>query len=395
MLYNKANSVPSEHPQGFCASGQHPITGWARSVRIACYDNLTATFEPSERFWSCDSGLLVYLDPLQHFYVVVGLEPESRILARVPFDCKDRRVRRIRLGASVLIIEWAEEEPYHKLNDVEQVHRHFVTAFDVRSDPWRVVFRNEWKLHFLGFPLDSRDLWFSAHTDTHYAVYIWQANRSAWGENEPLESLLVWDISQASDYHPSQDPSGREKPPTGPQMVKSLSYKDLDHLNLRQRDNPSLHGLGIESGAIYFYEMCSPQEHGTRIGTQPLHRYVDWPWKKTISIPVVGLGPPWPRGWKVDSIENCKGLEHPCQNVRDEVAGVNYTVGMSKGKPWLCTEHEGWCSALDIEKYDWCPWVRVHAEERWLVMQCERNGIGTLKILRFDHYAGDKGFALK
>lgn len=116
---------------------------------------------------------------------------------------KDRVVRRIRLKHNLLVFEWAEKEPYHKLNELEKVHRHYVTAFDVQStkncfpwlSQWQITFRSEWKLHYLGFPLSSQDRWFSDHSTTHYAVYVWQTNRSAWGENKPIESLFIWDIS--------------------------------------------------------------------------------------------------------------------------------------------------------------------------------------------------------
>ena len=395
VLYDKNAATPYGPPQIYCANKQCPIPQWTRFNDISSGDTFTTTFNRIEPFWTCDAGLLVYLDPFRDCYVISGLDPSSENVADVPFDCEGRLVRRIRLAAGLLVIEWAEEEPYHQLNDVELVHRHFVTAFDVTYNPSRVQVRNEWKLHFLGFPLNSHDLWFSAHSDTHYAVYIWQPNRSAWGEDEPIESLLVWDISQPSDYRPSLDPSGGRKPPTGPQMVKSLSYKDLDHLNLRQRDHPAMHALGIDDGTIYFHEIHA-YENSTQIGSPMQADHNDLYWKRIVGIPIVGSGPPWTRGWKTDILEDCGELEHPCQNVRDGIAGVGYTIGMSNRKLWLCTEHQDWCSALEIEEHDdWYPWISVYAEERWLVMQCERDGVGELRILRFGHYPGDKGFALE
>ncbi|KAJ4297198.1 hypothetical protein N0V88_004116 [Collariella sp. IMI 366227] len=104
----------------------------------------------------------------------------------------------VRLAQGVLIIEWAEEMPYHQLNDREVVHRHFVTAFDVIRKPaltapeqtWTVKFRSEWKLHFLGLPLNRSDRFFSAHTTTHYAVYFWQPNRSLY-QDDPIEQLAA------------------------------------------------------------------------------------------------------------------------------------------------------------------------------------------------------------
>ena len=122
---------------------------------------------------------------------------------------------------AILVVEWCEEQGHHELDGFEAAHRHFATAFDVtaaprpppsraargRSSPWQVSFRSEWKTHYLGLPLSHQDRFLSTHNATHYAVYIWQPTRSPWGEDAPLERLIVWDISQPSPYRPSRDPS--------------------------------------------------------------------------------------------------------------------------------------------------------------------------------------------
>ena len=262
-------SVGPEDPyKARCILRHHPTARWDRYYRLS--QNQQSSLrpiperpnrEPRERFWACDdSGLLIYLHSTHELFSLCDLNFPENSHSLVPFRCQGRIVRRIRLRAELLIIEWAEEEPYHQLNDMETVHRHFVTAFDVKPPPLngldtpktapRAEFRNEWKLHFLGFPLKSQDLWLSAHTNTHYAAYIWQPNRSAWGEDEPIESLSVWDISQRSDYRPSMDPSGGSIPENGPQIVNKISYKALGHLTIRQRDAPVLRKLELDAGMV-------------------------------------------------------------------------------------------------------------------------------------------------
>lgn len=138
-----------------------------------------------ETEWTYDSGLLVYPDRIEmQAYMLLDIEQDT--ISIVPFDIKGRIVRRIRLKHNLLVFEWAERIPYHKLNDFEFVHRHYVTAFDVQPaknsftwlPQWKISFRSERKLHYLGFPLSAQDCWFSDHSTTHYTVYIWQTNHS-------------------------------------------------------------------------------------------------------------------------------------------------------------------------------------------------------------------------
>ena len=210
-----------------------PVCSWGRYHRSVGGEQVPTDLLETE--WTYDSGLLVYPNMVD-FQAYVLLDIEQDTISIVPFDTKSRIVRRIRLKHKILIFEWAEKEPYHKLNELEEVHRHYVTAFDIESakDPfrwlsqWKIKFRTEWKLHYLGFPLSALDCWFSDHSTTHYAVYIWQTNRSAWGENEPIESLLVWDFSKPSSYHLPNNPSGCSQTSVAPRLVKKLSYLELD-----------------------------------------------------------------------------------------------------------------------------------------------------------------------
>jgi hypothetical protein len=138
-------------------------------------------------------------------------------------------------------------------------------------------------------PLNSKDRFFSYHTAEKYAIYLWQPNRSAWGEDEPIEVLAVWDISSPSAYLPSEDPSGEGKPDTsmeGPKVVRKFSFKDLDFYRIRQRSTPVLRGLGLDEGHVYIIEEDHRWIAGEQAGHAPprLHKV------KTIGIPFT-IGP--------------------------------------------------------------------------------------------------------
>ena len=215
--------------------------------------------------WTYDDGLVVYA-PQQ----LPPDAPKTSILAlldlstgfhfSIPFDITSKVIRNIRLAERTLIVEWAERDPFHSLNDMEQVNRHFASCFDVvpsSSKPvtYSVVPRNEFKLHFLGLPLMSnRDRFFSTHTSQHYAVYFWQPNRSMYtGDEElPIESLLVWDISVPSSYRPSLDPSGSSLPVgarKGPYILARFPFNELEFIGIRQHSQISLMNFSINSAA--------------------------------------------------------------------------------------------------------------------------------------------------
>jgi hypothetical protein len=235
-------------------------------------------FRPS--FWSYEDGLLVYSPPRQPEYkwdarknitvpvhtalVLVDLETEAQY--PIPFDLTKRVIRNFRLKDRILIIEWAEDTSFHALNDLERVHRHYASCYDVDLDSsdtrmrkWTINFRSEYKLHFLGLPINSRDRFFSVHTRTHYLIYFWQPNRSMYtgGEELPIEWLSVWDISHPSKYLPSLDPTGRNKPdppssskvPCGPFVVSRFLFRDLEHLGIRQHSAISLMSFALDSDA--------------------------------------------------------------------------------------------------------------------------------------------------
>ncbi|XRM39871.1 hypothetical protein ABZX51_003204 [Aspergillus tubingensis] len=250
-----------------------------------------------ETFWTYDDGLLVFPSAEHSCLVLMDMETDRKFM--VPFIIVGRIIRRVRLQKRVLIIEWAEYIPYHWLNDSDGVHRHFATSFDVnrKEDGWSVNFRNEWKIMFLGHPLSERDRFYSTHTSTHYAIYIWQPNRSLYtaDEDAPIESLSVWDISKPSDYRPSLDPTGRLRfeseggeEDLGPTIITRLGFRELDFYGIRQRGLPMIQSLSItdDDQSIEILE-------GTCAGRSPQVLIPD-AWESEVwvtTIPIVGEGP--------------------------------------------------------------------------------------------------------
>ena len=242
----------------------YPVSAWSEHESFAPTGR---GFLYDHAFWSYEDGLIGF--PAEEERSVVVLDIESGARATAPFPMSDKVIRNIRLKHKVLVIEWAEIIPSHQLNENESVHRHFATAFDVcitgdardalSHISLKVLYRNEWKMHSLGFPLSDRDRFFSDHTNSHYAVYFWQPNRSLYTGGE-IELLVVWDISQRSRDCPSADPLGQYGPgdhdTRGPHATHRFSFNDLDFLTIWQKDAPSLMSFRIDDTAenIYWYE---------------------------------------------------------------------------------------------------------------------------------------------
>ncbi|KAJ0107932.1 f-box domain-containing protein [Diaporthe amygdali] len=244
----------------------YPVAIWDRFLRL---DDKTAPFHYRDPAWSYsqEDGLLVYHAASQEDDPNVDQQSAScpwRLLdletgqeVAVPFpQGEDRIVRRVRLSDRVLVLEWCEREAYHQLNDREECHRHFVTAFDVVrarnaapgdrtcnggqtavSETWAVKFRSQFKTHFLGFPLNRHDRFFSTHTSTHYAVYVWQPNRSLYND-DPIESVIVWDISE----------------PDRPRTIRRITWDTLAFYGVRQGSTPTLRSLGMDARNLYIAE---------------------------------------------------------------------------------------------------------------------------------------------
>ncbi|KAG6362024.1 hypothetical protein INS49_010253 [Diaporthe citri] len=242
----------------------YPVAIWDRFLRL---DDKTAPFHYPDPAWSYsqDDGLLVYHSAAHEDTAGVeeqtascpwrlrDLETGQEVVVPFP-QGEDRIVRRVRLCDRVLILEWCEREAYHQLNDREECHRHFVTALDVvrerrgasspgdqtaagEADTWAVRPRCQFKTHFLGFPLNRHDRFFSAHTATHYAVYVWQPNRSLYND-DPIESVIVWDIS-ARDH---------------PRTIRRITWDTLAFYGVRQGATPTLRSLGMDERNLYFAE---------------------------------------------------------------------------------------------------------------------------------------------
>ena len=406
----------------------YPIRQWDQVLYKAAFSaNGLYFLEHKEQAWTYDDGLLVYVDKEAKGYVLLDIQATTK--TNVPFELQGKCIRRIRLCHQVLLIEWAEDTPYHQLNDTEAVHRHFATAFDVvpvsKSLPWlpkwSVTYRNEWKLHFLGLPLNQRDRFFSVHTATHYAVYIWQPNRSAWGEDTPLELLTVWDISQQCDYRPSDDPSGQGKPEFGPHVMLKASYKLLGFYGIRQRDNPRFQKLRLDvgEGMVYFHE-------GEGLsGSGNLSNDSDRSWRyegKVVGIPFVGLGPCWrsevSQRWhastkdqpktsflnflnEVTSIRPMQAYEHDrCEDFlwtsagaqlkgyRDCSAAINFAAGepdQEQNDPEDWTAHiwgDGWNAQVKQSALDCMKYSRIRGDERWIIGRNQPTN--DIVILHFD-----------
>lgn len=277
----------------------YPVAIWDRFLRL---DDKTAPFHYPDPAWcySQDDGLLVYhsaaseetdgADPQKRTscpWRLLDLENGQEVV--VPFtQGEDRIVRRVRLCNRVLILEWCEREAYHQLNDREECHRHFVTALDVLRErkggatntvqdssarcemTWVVRQRCQFKTHFLGFPLNRHDRFFSAHTATHYAVYVWQPNRSLYND-DPIESVIVWDISARGQ----------------PRTIRRITWDTLAFYGVRQGSTPTLRSLGMDERNLYFIEEEHRWAEGGHSSLVPPRVHL----VRSTGIPVVATGP--------------------------------------------------------------------------------------------------------
>jgi hypothetical protein len=306
-------------------------------------------FRPT--LWSYDQGLLIFApairedcDDYGHFpQILAMLDVEQSRLYPVPFDARGKIVRHLRLKDRVLVVEWAEKDPFHNLNAMEQVNRHFANCFDILQsrdgEGWEVVWRSEWKMHFLGLPPNYHDRFFSTHNATHYAVYFWQPNRSMYtgDEDMPIESLSVWDISTPSEYRPSTDPSGKQRPEkkAGPYIVSRFSFTQMDFYGIRQHATVSLMSLHLDSQM-----MSLTVRENAGIAGQGYFDPAERLWcAKTTSFPFSGEGPRLYREWdghlppyrghcsmeSVD-VEESEGWYLPIMDVLDAEAGVRFSL---------------------------------------------------------------------
>ncbi|KAF9879911.1 hypothetical protein CkaCkLH20_02722 [Colletotrichum karsti] len=278
----------------------YPFTPWNRHLQR---DEMSMPLQLPDRSWTYDDGILVYPRPSSNPVpsIFKALDLFSGLETTIPFACTFKIVRRLRLCHSVLIIEWAEAEGSHPLNDLDIAHRHFATAFTVHrtssplistsSSPPEVTFRSEWKIHYLGLPLTPSDRLVSTHNATHYALYAHQPTRSPWGEDTPLERLVVWSLGRPSSYRPSLDPSSSRKPDPdpGPAVILRLTNGDLDHWHVRQRDTPRLMSIALDAGHVFLQEEDHLWTGGPQSSETPPARHS----VRSTGIPLSRCGPRW------------------------------------------------------------------------------------------------------
>ncbi|KAJ6119247.1 hypothetical protein N7523_003527 [Penicillium sp. IBT 18751x] len=311
----------------------------------------------SEALWTYEDGLLVYPSADHQCLVLMDLSSDRQFM--VPFIVRGKVVRRVRIQMRLLVVEWAEPKAFHWLNDSDGVHRHFASSFDVKSDDrggWRIVPRNEWKIMFLGHPLSERDRFFSAHSNTHYVIYIWQPNRSLYtaDEDAPIESLFVWDISNPSSYRPSLDPTCQQSGPNvdqAPSIVSRFGFRDLDFFDIRQRGLPALQRLGItdDGYAVRFTEM-------TCFGDEDVMTPFGYPHTVTTVIPMQGYGPHQRRvESNLPAYRGTHNLHTP--NLRDDEFLPEAWFGMLSE---LTNESTGVAISLHFDPINWTQNQRIY-----------------------------------
>ncbi|KAL2401051.1 hypothetical protein ABEF93_000221 [Exophiala dermatitidis] len=378
-------------------------------------------FRPT--LWSYDDGLLVYApvqagkDRYTAFPQILALlDVATGEKYPVPFDIRGKIIRSLRLKDRTLIVEWAEKDPFHNLNAMEQVNRHFANCFDVcpgEEGTWTVTWRSEWKMHFLGLPPNYHDRFFSTHNSTHYAVYFWQPNRSMYtGDEEmPIESLSVWDITARSPYQPSADPSGKSRPPDqeGPHIVSRFSFTDMDFLGIRQHANVALMSLHLDSESL----SLTVRENAAVAGQgyfDPAERL----WcAKTTTFPFLGQGPRLYREWdgnlppyrghcsmETADVEESERWFLPVMDVVDADAGIRLSLvetclsGQSILNQLVVRiktegageESEGGAAEARVVALEGRltkevgPMGRIAGDERWIIGQNERMELVVLKF---------------
>ncbi|ROW18400.1 hypothetical protein VPNG_00133 [Cytospora leucostoma] len=283
IRHGAAAAAAAAH-QGSWSGRFLPVGTWDRYLRL---DDKTAPFHYPDPGWcySQEDGLLVY-----HVYEGKGdvtrvddgsaidtcpwrlLDLETRREEIIPFpQGRDRVVRRVRLSDGVLIFEWCQREVDEQPLGQKEGRRHFVTAYDVRritpalsainegtQDPrrdsnsgdWIITQRAQFPMQTPNIPITTRGRFFSAHTGTHYAVYIWQPpDRPGQGvDNDDHVDVvaIIWDISKA----------GR------PRVLRRMDSPTLAFYGVRQQPAPSLRGLGLDDRNVYFVEEEHRWEQG-------------------------------------------------------------------------------------------------------------------------------------
>lgn len=273
-------------------------------------------------------------------------DPETGEHISVPFDVRGKIIRRVRLAQGVLILEWTEVHADKTLIDRSKVMKskeyrqwaayyrrtwydylarnsHMVTAFDVvrmplspsieggpgRSWTWEVRPRYEWQLPTWGPGCpgggrshasddvsvhDYRPRFFSAHTATHYALFIWRAVLDEAGWRRFRRQLWVWDISPAdhsgasSSSRSDNATSGKKPKQSAPTLIRRLVEPDIRYRHsvfFESERIAKLRNITMDEHNVYMVEE-DPRWVSGDLGTSTVtHRVVSF------SVPVV-LFPP-------------------------------------------------------------------------------------------------------
>ncbi|KAI8956344.1 hypothetical protein F4801DRAFT_526336 [Xylaria longipes] len=276
----------------------HEVEPWSRWLR---WNDNVGIFHHRDLNWCLEDGLLIYLGSAGQY---IAYDLETGIPLPVPFDGIDKTVRRLRLAQGILVIEWCEREPCCQSDDGEDIHRHFATAFDVRrsTEPrisdtpgsWEIQLRSEWKLHQFGFPVNRRARFFSAHTSTHYAFYLWQHHGSLGDEELLVEQLTIWEIGCTPSRRPEEGPAAAKTQDTAqpqPRVIKMFTGRALDFLGIRQHNSPVLREILLDEANVYVHEEEHPWLAGQQAPQPPpprRHHHV-----RSTGIPFSGVGPRW------------------------------------------------------------------------------------------------------
>ncbi|KAI1094827.1 hypothetical protein F5B19DRAFT_443565 [Rostrohypoxylon terebratum] len=272
--------------------------------RYLTWNNQSTDFQHPEPTWTMDCGLLIYA-VTTGIFIAYDLETEARI--PVPFRYTDDTViRRIRLACGVLIIEWFEGYAFAE-TELEKPYPYYATAFDVVRKPyqsilssslemqcvWDITFRSEWKNFPPGFSAADNQVFYSAHTSTHYVLYSWIDDPTPRGNDDPQEELIIWDISKPSSYRASLDPTGINKPrpgssEEGPVIINKISQETLVFIGLGQTlDGPRLREILLDDANVYFHEEDHCWLYDVNAAHSRHHKV------RCTGFPLLGIGPRW------------------------------------------------------------------------------------------------------
>jgi hypothetical protein len=110
-------------------SSYYPVGQWQREL---AFEGKRARFHYAETLWTYDNGKIIYPSLALSCYVLYDLSTGQH--HEIDIESTGKIVRRLRLRSDVLIVEWCERDAYHQLNETEEVHRHFATAYDILDD---------------------------------------------------------------------------------------------------------------------------------------------------------------------------------------------------------------------------------------------------------------------